>query len=105
MGTELSVVDIERARAYIASVRWKDTVTMKAFAPHEYTVRKWNPTLESEFEWFVMWIREHGYKARWGKHEHIYLELDGQKYWTMGAPLSETVVINREVVRSDNGDK
>jgi len=72
---------------------------MRSFAPHEYTVREWNLALQREFEWFVLLIRGHGYRAQWGKREFTYLALDGQKYWTMGNPLSQTVVINREMLR------
>jgi hypothetical protein len=29
------------------------------------------------------------------RYHNTYLELDGWEYWTMGAPLPETTVINR----------
>ena len=38
--------NLERARAYIAAVRWQEAKTMREFAPHEYTIRKWNEELE-----------------------------------------------------------
>ena len=42
-----------------------------------------------------MYIREHGYRQRWGPYNHHHIDLDGWKYWTMGAPLAETILINR----------
>jgi hypothetical protein len=29
------------------------------------------------------------------RYHHTYLEIDGWDYWTMGAPVEETTVINR----------
>lgn len=48
-----------------------------------------------EFEYFVIMQREHGVNERWGKYNNPYLYIDDYKYWTMGAPLEETTVINR----------
>ena len=44
----------------------------------------------SLFELFVRHIREH----RFGGRSYTYFEVDGWKYWTMGAPVEETRVIN-----------
>jgi hypothetical protein len=46
--------------------------------------------------------REHGVKERWGKYNNPYLYIDDYKYWTMGAPLEETTVINRAKVSAVN---
>ena len=61
--------------------------------PHEYTVRGETP--DEAFEWFVRHISEHGYRARFGERAYTYLEVDGWRYWTMGAPVEETTIINR----------
>lgn len=61
--------------------------------PHEYTVR--GETADKEFDWFVLYIREHGYRAKYGSRNYTYLEVDGWRYWTMGAPLEATTIINR----------
>ena len=88
------------ARAYIAEVRWQFAKTMPQW-PHEYTVRKWRSDLEHEFSEFVVLIRSDGIVKPWPRdaakprYRHTYLELDGWEYWTMGAPVPKTTVINR----------
>jgi hypothetical protein len=64
--------------------------------PHEYTVR--GETADEDFGWFVLYIRQHGYRARYGGRLYIYLEVDHWRYWTMGEPVAETTVINRASV-------
>lgn len=84
-----------RARGYIAKVRWQRAKTYDEIAPHEYTVRKWYPDLNDEFNWFVMFIRETGITEKFWKRPYQYLYLDDYRYWTMGAPLGMTILINR----------
>ena len=63
--------------------------------PHFYTLkREWdNP---KEFEMVVAEIRENGKKELWkGGQHYTYLYVNGWKYWTMGSPVSETILINR----------
>ncbi|MGP8160103.1 MAG: hypothetical protein ACLQGJ_02595 [Candidatus Dormibacteria bacterium] len=87
-------------RAYIGKVRWQFARTMPQW-PHEYTVREWRLDLELDFLEFAALIRREGTVKPWPReadrprYHHTYLELDGWEYWTMGAPLSETTVINR----------
>lgn len=91
------------ARAYIAEARWQFAKTMPQW-PHEYTVRKWRPDLEREFLEFVALVRRDGIVMPWPpdvpspRYNHTYLELDGWEYWTMGAPIPATTVINRAVL-------
>jgi hypothetical protein len=40
-------------------------------------------------------IRRHGYDADFEGRTYTYLDIDDHSYWSMGAPLEETVVINR----------
>lgn len=89
---------IEQFRIYIASVRWQEARTYARFAPHEYTVSDWNPNRRAWFEEAVMGIRRYGYDSKFGSATYVYLDVDGKKYWTMGAALSETVLINRASV-------
>ena len=77
--------------------------------PHEYIVREWRLDKEQVFECFVMLIRKRGYDARFLDATYRYLEIDGWKYWTMGAALNETTIINRAKVETktrnaENGD-
>ncbi len=90
--------DLDRIRQYIGRVRWQYAKTMPT-CPHEYTVRKWNPDLDADFVFFAEYIRRAGYQARWKRYKHTYLDLDGFKYWTMGAPIDQTIIINREALK------
>jgi len=91
---------IDEARVYIASVRWQFAKTMPQW-PHEYTVRAWLPDLEHRFFAFGELIRQKGEIKPWPReaasprYHHTYFEIDGWEYWTMGAPVEETTVINR----------
>jgi hypothetical protein len=64
-------------------------------------VREWRPDFEPHFLEFAALIRGEGVVKPWPRdaalprYHHTYLELDGWEYWTMGAPLPETTVINR----------
>lgn len=102
MVSELKL-NADGARAYIAKVRWQFARTMPLW-PHEYTVREWRPDLDVEFEALVTLIRRIGVVKPWPrtsrtpKYHHTYLTLDDFEYWTMGAAVSETTVINRAVI-------
>lgn len=89
--------DRERAKLYIASVKWQFAKTMPS-NPHEYTLKKWKAESAGEFEWFVTEIREYGYQATFNGRRYIYFEVEGRVYWTMGALLADTILINRAVV-------
>ena len=100
MATERIAFTADEARAYIAEVRWQFAKTMPQW-PHEYTVRKWRPDRELDFVEFVVLIRRDGIVKPWPRdaavprYRHTYFALDGWEYWTMGAPVVETTVINR----------
>jgi len=65
-------------------------------APHWYTLRnRWKGPVP--FEAVVQFIRDHGYKERYGRSWYDRLDVNDMKYWSMGAPLSETTLINRAV--------
>ena len=65
-----------------------------AWVPHEYTLRNKAPD-PVRFERVVAHIRSVGYVIPWGKYNNTYLDFDGWRYWTMGAPIEETTLINR----------
>lgn len=69
--------------------------------PHWYTIRAWNRELEPDFEFFVMYIREHGYEKRFGTRTYMYLDVGEHSYWTMGAPLKDTILINRAMKQGE----
>jgi hypothetical protein len=101
----LMTFTIEDARGYVAEARWTFAKTMPPW-PHEYTVRQWRLNLTPQFLRFVDLIRTDGIvkpwppEAREPRYHHTYLEVDGWEYWTMGAPIEETTVINRALVAS-----
>jgi hypothetical protein len=92
------------ARNFISRRRWREAVTYRHTAPHEYTVRKWEvgALASQDFEQFANYIRRFGYADYYFKIRHIYWVIDEFKYWTMGWPLEETTVINR--ARGDAGE-
>ena len=61
--------------------------------PHFYTKRKdWD---DDEFVEMVMLIRENGHQVYFGYKPYIVIDIDGYRYWTQGAPMEKTILINR----------
>lgn len=94
-------LNYDKLRSMIACCEWTFAKSMP-FAPHEYIVKDKCPLTMEEFEYFVNMQREHGVKERWGKYNNPYLYIDDYKYWTMGAPLEDTTVINRAKANAVN---
>ena len=68
--------------------------------PHWYTLRrKW--VNDSEFIWVVTFIRRHGYIEWFHRRPYTMLYLGEMKYWTMGSPIEETILINRAKIAAD----
>ena len=82
----------EELRHFIKEEKWTYAKTMPKW-PHEYIVR--DRVDNALFEQLVIHIRSNGFKGRFYNREITYYEEDGLLYWTMGAPLEETVIINR----------
>ena len=90
-----SIVDFRR---FVRTRRWYFAKTMPQW-PHQYTVRRFDDSQrdQNQFEEAVGLIRTNGECRRFeptGKSA-IYLDIDGRQYWTMGAPVEETTIINR----------
>lgn len=85
------------ARQFITHRRWREAITYRQTAPHQYTVRKWQVGQQANqaFDQFTVYIRRFGYADLYYKIRHLYWAIDDWKYWTMGWPVKETVVINR----------
>ena len=81
-----------RLRAFADNVEWTFAKTMPEW-PHEYIVR--DRVDEGLFERLVVHIRRHGYEGRFYENTITYYEEAGLVFWTMGAPLSETTIVNR----------
>lgn len=81
-----------RLRAFVEREVWTFAKTMPVW-PHEYLVRE--RVDEGLFEELVRHIRAHGREGRFYARTLTYFEEDGRVYWTMGAPIEETTIVNR----------
>ena len=79
-------------RTFVDDAAWTFAKTMPEW-PHEYIVR--DRVDERLFEDLVRHIRAHGREGRFYEKVIIYYEEAGLVYWTMGAPLAETTIVNR----------
>ncbi len=52
------------------------------------------------FNEFVLHIRQHGYVDKFIGEEYVYFNVGEYRYWSMGAPLEETILINRAKMNS-----
>ena len=77
---------------YIAKTQWKQAKDQRA--PHSYTVREWVED-DSDFVRFVELTRSFGVPEQFFGTTRAYLYIDGEKFWTMGSPIDETIIINR----------
>jgi hypothetical protein len=89
--------DLTWARQFVAARSWREAVTYRQTAPHEYVVRKWETDEQGQaaFDRFITCTRRFGYADFYYRMRHIYWAIDDHKYWTMGWPVEETEVINR----------
>ncbi len=77
----------------IDSKKWRFAKSMPTI-PHEYARRsEWGD--DEQFNFIVGFIRAFGKREKFFKKEYTYLYLNGHKYWTMGSPITETILINR----------
>lgn len=85
-------------RKFVETRHWVFAKTMPQW-PHEYTVRSFQDQKEEQtiFEQAVVFIRAHGEHRTFKPtgRSSVYFDIDGRQYWTMGAPVEETVIINR----------
>ena len=82
----------DEIKAFIASSKWTYAKTMPLWK-HYYVVRR--PDNEIMFVKTVEYIRAHGYEGRFYKQKNMYFDDAEYSYWTMGAPIAETTIINR----------
>ena len=79
-------------RDFVDTAQWTFAKTMPEW-PHEHIVRE--RVDEEIFVRMVRHIRANGCERPFYNRTFIYYEEDGLLYWTMGAPLGETTIINR----------
>ena len=89
-----STVDVfsEDLRRFINDEQWRFASRLPDW-PHEYLVRE--RVDRRLFEKTVKHIRSNGYEGRFYHKEIRCYEEAGLVYWTMGAPVEQTVIINR----------
>lgn len=80
--------------SFVSSVRWKEAKSYSGTTPHSYTIREWDED-ETRFEDAVAFIRTFGKPENFYRKTYIYFYFGDYKYWTMGASIEETTVINR----------
>jgi hypothetical protein len=89
----------EQFRNFINHHKWQFAATMP-HNPHEYTLRR--NSAAAAFDSAVRYIREHGCIESFAGKPYKVLYFGDHKYWTMGAPLRETILINRKPRFADN---
>jgi hypothetical protein len=93
----------ENIKHLIEATDWTFAKTYAETWPHEYILRK--NVNDHLFVEFVEHIRKHGYEDWFYKKPITYFEEDGLVYWTMGAPLAETIIINRAMKESTYSER
>jgi len=82
----------EVAEAFDAA-QWIYAKTMPQW-PHHYTLKKtWAD--QAKFEAAVQFIRDFGYREKFGRSWYTRLDINGDKFWSMGAPIADTILVNR----------
>ncbi len=79
-------------RNFVKVESWTYSKTMPKW-PHEYIVRE--QVNDSLFVSLVQHIRANGYQGMFYQTAITYFEEGGLVYWTMGAPVGETTIVNR----------
>lgn len=83
----------EEIKQMIETTEWIFAKTYAKIWPYEYIVRKnINDKLVVKF---VEHIRKFGYQGWFYEKKITYFDENGLVYWTMGAPVEETIIINR----------
>lgn len=82
----------EDLKQFVDKEEWTYAKTMPEW-PHEYLVRE--QVDEELFKKLVIHIRENGYEGRFYSKNITYYEEERMVYWTMGAPIEKTTIINR----------
>lgn len=87
---------------FISRQKWIFAKRYAAFCPHEYIVKDRIPEFDRKnFEKFAQFIRDFGWEALYEKMKpNKYYSMGDYYYWTMGAPIPETIILNR--ARFDN---
>ena len=95
-----SEITPQQLRRILESVPYRFAYTYRKFCPHWYTLREaWND--DPLFDLVVQTIRDIGEVRPWPappkepKYHNAYFDAGNWTYWSMGAPIPETILINR----------
>lgn len=80
-------------KVFVAEQKWTFAKTYATTWPHEYIVR--NHVDDDLFIQLIQCIRTYGYEGNFYSKRITYFEEEGMVYWTMGAPIDETIIVNR----------
>jgi len=83
----------QELKQFVSDQEWIFAKTYAKTWPHEYIVR--DRVDQDLFLQLVSHIREHGYQGHFYSKPITYFDEAGMVYWTMGAPVDETTIINR----------
>ncbi len=97
MNARSDMMTEQEVRDFIRSSSWCFAKSM-ANIPHEYTLIDRTNDLPT-FQRFVRHIRANGYEQKFFSKTFTYFDIDGRCYWTMGAPVEQTTLINRAAIR------
>ena len=90
----MSDLTIDQVATALADADWTFAKTMPE-NPHHYTLRKrW--TADIGFDDVVLFIRQHGNREQYKGAWYTVLAVGSFRYWTMGAPVPQTILINRK---------
>lgn len=88
-----STLNLIKAGQLLQAASWRFASTLPN-NPHRYTLLEhWDA---EEFASVAQFIRDAGYKSMFGGKEYTQLNINEYYYWTMGAPIEETRLINRK---------
>jgi len=83
----------EKVKRFIDESVWIFAKTYAETWPHEYIVK--DRVDEKLFLELVTHIRKYGYIGKFHEKDIVYFDCQTMVYWTMGAPIEETTIINR----------
>ncbi len=83
----------DKVRRFVNESVWIFAKTYAKTWPHEYIVK--DKVDKKLFLKLVKHIRTHGYIGKFYKKDIVYFDDQNMVYWTMGAPIEETTIINR----------
>ena len=85
--------EIEFVNNKLSKATFQFAKTMRDI-PHEYTLRTtWKDV--DEFFLVVELMRKYAYVGYFFNKAYLYYDIEQYKYWTMGSPVKETILINR----------